>query len=62
MSWGSGIEIFCKMWPVVKEEMKDDAWRKEFGADLLALFIKHDIDPWDLEGLDPEVDQLIKEC
>jgi len=59
MSWRTGVGIFCDIWPTIKEQIKDDDIRKEFAKDLIDLFEKYDIDRYDLEGFDDELDKLI---
>ncbi len=59
MSWRTGSTIFLKIWPIVKAEIEEKKERGEFGSALLSLFIKHDMDAYDLSGADRELDEII---
>lgn len=62
MSWRSGSSLFIELWPIVASGIDDAAMRKEFGKELLQLFLDRDVDPSDFEGFDPEVDEILEEC
>ena len=59
MSWRTGAELFCETWPLIAAKVKPDKVRAEFVEELLSFFIEWDVDPSDLEGLDPEVDRAL---
>ena len=59
MAWRTGAELFCEMWPLIAARVKPDEVRAEFVEELLSFFVEWDVDPSDLEGLDPEVDRAL---
>jgi hypothetical protein len=59
MAWRTGAQLFSEMWPLIKARVKPDDFRAEFVETLLAYFLECDVDPDDLEGLDPEVDRAL---
>ena len=59
MAWRTGAQLFAEMWPLIKARVKPDDFRAEFVHTLLAYFLECDVDPDDLEGLDPEVDAAL---
>lgn len=61
MSWRTGGGIFIRIWPIIKEEIGDKEERKQFTKDLLELFVKYDVDQYDLEGIDSELNNIIEE-
>lgn len=62
MSWRSGSSLFIKLWPIIVSEIDDVEMRKEFGKELMHIFLNNDVDPADFEGFDPEVDEILEEC
>ena len=60
MSWRTGGRIFIRIWPIIKEEIDDKEERKQFVKNLLDLFIMYDVDQYDLEGIDSELDNIIE--
>jgi hypothetical protein len=61
MSWRTGAGLFWEMWPKIKEALPDLENRTDFTRSQLKLFLDWDVDPGDLVGEDPEIDQLMKE-
>jgi hypothetical protein len=59
MSWRTGTSLLLDIWPIVKETIKDDEHRKIFGKDLVSIFLEHDIDAYDIDGVDPELDAIV---
>lgn len=55
MSWRSGSELFCEMWPLIQARIRDKQRRREFTAGLLRHLIEHDVDPEDVADVHPEV-------
>jgi len=55
MSWRTGSKLFIKMWPLVQEGITDQEDRIEFTGELLEVFVKGDMDPWDVEDVHPEI-------
>lgn len=60
MAWRTGAELFCEMWPLIAARVKPDDFRREFVDHLLSYFLECDVDPTDLQGLHPEVDQALE--
>jgi hypothetical protein len=61
MSWRSGSSLFMELWPIVAKHINDAEMRKEFGKELMQLFLERDVDPADFEEFDPEVDEMLDE-
>ena len=59
MSWSTGSSLLLDIWPIVKETIKDEEHRKNFGKDLVNVFLAHDIDAYDIDGVDPELDAIV---
>jgi hypothetical protein len=55
MSWRTGSRVFVEIWYVIHANIDDADERIALTADLLRLFIERDLDPWDVEGLHPDV-------
>ena len=49
-----------RVWPMVKEKITDEDHRKSFGKDLVSIFIAHDIDTYDVDGKDSELDEIVR--
>ncbi len=60
MAWRAGAELFREIWPLILKYESEGNFRLEFTTDLLALFLGCDVDPSDLRGLHPEVDQALR--
>ena len=54
MSWRMGLDIFVDMLGTLDEYDMHESHRLEFQADLLRLFLDHDVDPCGLED-DPQI-------
>jgi hypothetical protein len=59
MAWRTGAALFADMWPLIAARVKPDDFRQEFTERLLAYFLECDMDPTELAGLHPEVDQAL---
>ncbi len=59
MSWRSGTNLFIEMWPLIKENLNDESQREAFTKKLVELFEENDIDRFDLEGVDDELDRIL---
>ncbi len=55
MSWGSGSSMFIDFWPLIQKHMPEQEDRIDFTAELLKLFVKEDMDPWEVEDLHEDV-------
>ncbi len=60
MAWRTGARLFQEIWPLVLARVEAGEFRDEFVRDLLTLFLDRDVDPADLVGLNPEVDQALQ--
>ena len=47
--------MFIEFWPLIKKYMPDREHRIEFTAELLQLLVDSDMDPYDVEDIDPDV-------
>lgn len=55
MSWRTGSKLFIEIWPAIKANITDRNERIDFTANLLRLFVDHDMDTWDVEDVDPDI-------
>src|SRR5689334_3574176 len=55
MSWRTGSKLFIEMWPLIQANIKDRQERIDFTAELLKLFVKEDMDAWDVEDVHPDI-------
>ena len=55
MSWRSGSKLFIEIWPAVRSNIPDRELRIEFTADLLELFVRNDMDAYDVEDVHPDI-------
>ena len=60
MAWRAGAKLFREIWPLILKYEPEGNFRREFTTDLLDLFLGCDVDPSDLQGLHPQVDQALK--
>ena len=60
MAWRAGAKLFREIWPLVLKHEPEGNFRREFTTDLLDLFLGCDVDPSDIQGLHPEVDQALR--
>ncbi|MGO9483415.1 MAG: hypothetical protein ACLPX9_02355 [Rhodomicrobium sp.] len=60
MSWRSGSTLFIEIWPAVQANIPDRQTRIEFTAKLLELFTWHDMDPFDVEDVHPDIRAAMK--
>jgi hypothetical protein len=60
MAWRAGAKLFCEIWPLISKYEPEGDFRREFTTDLLDLFLGCDVDPLDIRGLHPEVDQALE--
>ncbi|MES3023446.1 MAG: hypothetical protein V4857_17925 [Pseudomonadota bacterium] len=55
MSWRSGSKLFSEIWPSIQSNIPDRELRIEFTSKLLPLFLRQDMDPFDVEDIHPDV-------
>ena len=55
MSWRSGSKLFIEIWPAIQSSIPDRQHRIEFTGELLKLFVKCDMDPYDVEDVHPDI-------
>jgi len=55
MSWRSGSKLFIEIWPLIQSNIADREHRVEFTAELLTLFVRDDMDPYDVEDVHPDI-------
>lgn len=60
MARRAGAKLFREIWPLILKYELERSFRLEFTTDLLNLFLGCDVDPSDLQGLHPEVDQALE--
>src|SRR5205814_5972543 len=51
MSWRSGSKLFIEIWPAIQSSIPDRQQRIEFTGELLKLFVRDDMDPYDVEDV-----------
>ncbi len=55
MSWRTGSKLFIEIWPCIQANIPDRKQRIEFTGELLQVFIKSDMDTWDVEDIHPDI-------
>ena len=55
MSWRSGSKLFIEIWPAVRSNIPDPQHRIEFTAELLELFVRNDMDAYDVEDVHQDI-------
>jgi len=60
MSWRTGAELFCEIWPIIDVKVQPGEFRNEFIRDLVDYFLKCDMDPTDVAGIHPDVDKALR--
>ena len=62
MSWRKGSALFAEMWPLIQSHIPDKEHRIEFTANLLKQMVRDDMDPFDIEDIDPEVRTAMRQA
>jgi hypothetical protein len=55
MSWRTGSKLFAEMWPLIQANISDREHRIDFTGRLLELFVRDDMDPFDVEDIHPDI-------
>jgi len=55
MSWRTGSKLFIEIWPIIRSNIEGRDERIEFTGRLLRLFVDDDMDPYDVEDVDPDI-------
>ena len=55
MSWRSGSKLFSEIWPAIQSNIPDRQHRIEFTGKLLMLFVRNDMDTYDVEDIHPDI-------
>ena len=55
MSWRTGSQLFIEMWPLIQANITDNEDRIEFTGQLLQVFVREDMNPWDVEDVHPDI-------
>jgi hypothetical protein len=55
MSWRSGSSLFIEIWPAIQKHIPEREFRIEFTAGLLKLFVRDDMDTYDVEDVHPDI-------
>ncbi len=55
MSWRSGSSLFIEIWPAIQKHIPERDIRIEFTAELLKVFVKDDMDTYDVEDVHPDI-------
>ncbi|WP_342117777.1 hypothetical protein [Pseudoduganella sp. OTU4001] len=55
MSWRSGSKLFVEIWPSIQSNIPDRELRIDFTSELLSIFVKQDMDPFDVEDIHSDV-------
>ena len=62
MSWRSGSKLFIEIWPAILSNIPDRELRVEFTAELLKLFVRDDMDPFDVEDVHPDIRAAMRQA
>jgi len=62
MSWRSGSKLFIEIWPAIQSNIPNREERIEFTAGLLTLFVRDDMDPWDVEDIHPDIRSAMRQA
>ena len=62
MSWRTGSKLFLEIWPLIQNNIPDREERIEFTADLLQLFVNHDMDTWEVEDVHPDIRAAMRQA
>jgi hypothetical protein len=60
MSWRTGSALFLEMWPLIQARIPDREERIEFIGDLLQIFIKGDMDTYDVEDAHVDIRSALR--
>jgi hypothetical protein len=60
MSWRTGSTLFIEMWPLIQARIPDREERVSFTAKLLLAFSDEDMDPYDVEDIDPDIRSALR--
>lgn len=55
MSWRSGSSLFIEIWPAIQKHIPEDDERIEFTAALVKVFVREDMDTYDIEDVHPDI-------
>lgn len=55
MSWRSGSSLFIEIWPAIERHICDRELRVQFTAELLDVFVRSDMDTYDIEDVHADV-------
>ncbi len=55
MSWRTGSKLFIEIWPLIQANISDRQQRVEFTGELLKVFVRGDMDAWDVEDVHPDI-------
>ena len=55
MSWRTGSKLFIEMWPLIHANITDREERIEFTGELLQVFVRQDMDTWEVEDVHPDI-------
>lgn len=62
MSWRSGSKLFLEVWPLLQANIPDREHRIEFTSKLLQLFVRDDMDPYDVEDIHQDVRAAMRQA
>jgi hypothetical protein len=55
MSWRTGSKLFLEIWPLIQANIPERDDRIDFTGRLLQVFVREDMDPYDVEDVHPEI-------
>ena len=58
MSWRAGSDLFLEILPSINQHVEKEI-KKEFLTELIGVFSKYDVDIFELEGIDPLIDNIL---
>ena len=62
MSWRSGSSLFIEIWPAIQKHIPERDIRIEFTAALLKLFVREDMDTYDVEDVHPDIRAAMRDA
>jgi len=60
MSWRTGSTLFLEMWPLILARIPDREERIDFLGALLKVFVKEDMDTWEVEDVHPDIRSALR--
>jgi hypothetical protein len=62
MSWRTGSKLFIEIWPSILSNIEDREQRIEFTGALIKLFVREDMDTYDIEDVHADIRAAMREA